>query len=153
MTSPATPTVVPVAPGHRPDWEQLYAGYAAFYKVAQTAEMRARVWDWLQDPDHEVEGLVALDGEGRAIGLAHFRPYSRPLMATTACFLDDLFVDPAARGSGAAQVLIGAVAAIARARGWSLLRWITAENNYRARAVYDRLAERTSWVTYDLKLG
>jgi hypothetical protein len=31
-----------------------------------------------------------------------------------------------------------------------VIRWITAENNYRARGVYDRLATRTNWVTYDL---
>ena len=53
---------------------------------------------------------------------------------------------------GAADALIQAVADIARERGWSLLRWITAENNYRARGVYDRLAQRTDWVTYDMKL-
>lgn len=145
-------TIVPPKAAHRPDWERLYAGYAAFYKVEQTPEMRARVWEWIHDPAHEVEGLVALDGSGRPIGLTHFRPYSRPLMAATACFLDDLFVDPAARGSGAAQALIRAVSETARARGWTLVRWITAEDNYRARAVYDRLAVRTNWVTYDLKL-
>ena len=27
----------------RPSWERLYAGYAAFYKVTQTPEMRARL--------------------------------------------------------------------------------------------------------------
>jgi hypothetical protein len=37
-------------------------------------------------------------------------------------------------------------------REWSVVRWITAEDNYRARAVYDRLAERTKWITYDIKL-
>jgi len=145
--------IVPLAEEHHAEWERLYAGYAAFYKVEQTAAMRATVWGWLRDPGHEVEGLVALDAAGQPIGITHFRPYSRPLMAVTACFLDDLFVDPEARGSGAAQALIGAVAEIAKARGWSLVRWITAENNYRARAVYDRLAVRTDWVTYDVKLG
>jgi hypothetical protein len=34
-----------------------------------------------------------------------------------------------------------------------VIRWITADDNYRARAVYDRVATRTKWVTYDLKLG
>ena len=29
--------VVPVAAAHRNDWETLYAGYAAFYRVEQTA--------------------------------------------------------------------------------------------------------------------
>lgn len=133
-------------------WATLYAGYAAFYGVTQTEEMRARVWSWLQDGGHPVQGLVAAEG-GRLIGLAHFRPFSRPLSATTGGFLDDLFVDPAARGSGAAAALIAAVKAEGQAQGWSVIRWITAEDNYRARALYDRVADRTKWVTYDIKLG
>ncbi len=145
--------ILPVAARHRADWERLYAGYAAFYKVTQTPEMRERVWGWIHDPAHEVEGLVAETAEGRAVGLAHFRPFARPLSATTGGFLDDLFVDPAMRGRRVADALIEAVAAQGRARGWSVIRWITADDNYRGRGVYDRLAKRTTWITYDLALG
>ena len=112
--------------------------------------MRARVWSWLHDPAHEVEGLVAVDADGRLVGLAHFRPFARPLSATVGGFLDDLFVDPAARGQGVAQLLIGAVARQGQQRGWSVLRWLTAEDNYRARAVYDQVATPTRWRVYDL---
>lgn len=133
------------------EWARLYAGYAAFYGVTQTDEMRARVWSWLQDARHPVQGLVAEEG-GRLIGLAHFRPFSRPLSATTGGFLDDLFVDPAARGSGAAAALIAGVKAEGQAQGWSVIRWITADDNYRARTLYDRVAERTNGVTYDIRL-
>ena len=135
----------------RPDWERLYAGYAAFYKVAQTPEMRATVWGWLHDPAQQSQGFVAED-QGRLIGLAHFRPFARPLSASTGGFLDDLFVDPAARGSGAADTLIAAIADHGRKQGWTVIRWITAEDNYRARSLYDRVAEKTKWATYDLKL-
>ncbi len=48
----------------RPDWERLYEGYAAFYKVTQTPEMRQTVWSWIMDPSKEVEGLAALDEAG-----------------------------------------------------------------------------------------
>ncbi len=145
--------IVPLAERHRADWERLYAGYAAFYKVAQTPEMRARVWGWLRDPAHELEGLIAEAEGGRAVGLAHFRAFARPSTATTGGFLDDLFVDPAFRGGRVADALISRVAEIGRERGWSVVRWITADDNYRARGVYDRLAQRTMWVTYDIKLG
>ena len=140
----------PVA-ADRPEWERLYAGYAAFYKVTQTPEMRATVWGWLHDPAHQTRGLVA-EEEGRLIGLAHFRPFARPLSASTGGFLDDLFVDPTARGSGAADALIAALADEGRKQGWTVIRWITAEDNYRARALYDRVAEKTKWATYDLRL-
>jgi GNAT superfamily N-acetyltransferase len=146
---------VPVAflkPEHRDAWDRLYAGYAAFYRVAQTPQMRESVWGWIRDPAHEVEGLAALGPDGEPIGLAHFRAFARPLSASTGGFLDDLFVDPAHRGSGAAEALIGAVRDEGRRRGWSVIRWITASDNSRARKVYDRLAAQTPWVTYDVKL-
>jgi GNAT superfamily N-acetyltransferase len=145
--------VVAVAAEHRAAWDRLYAGYAAFYRVEQTAAMRDTVWRWLLDPAHEVDGLVAVAPDGRIVGLAHFRPFARPLAPAVGGFLDDLFVEPAARGSGAASALIKAVARVGRERGWSVLRWITAEDNYRARAAYDRLATRTKWLTYEISLG
>lgn len=139
------------APGDRAAWGRLYAGYADFYKVSQTEAMRDTVWSWLMDAGHGTTGLVAVDGVG-LVGLAHFRAFARPLSASTGGFLDDLFVDPAARGSGAADALLAAVADHGRAQGWSVIRWNTAEDNYRARALYDRVANRTKWVTYDIPL-
>jgi len=145
--------IVPLEARHRADWERLYAGYAEFYRVTQTPEMRATVWGWIHDPAHEVKALVAEAPDGRAVGLAHYRPFARPRAAATGGFLDDLFVDPGFRGRRVADALIEAVAAIGRERGWSVIRWITADDNYRGRGVYDRLATRTMWITYEVKLG
>lgn len=145
-------TIIRPEQKHRAAWNQLYKGYADFYKVEQTAEMRDRVWSWLHDPAHTVKGFLAANIDGAPVGLAHYRPFARPLVASTGGFLDDLFVDPAQRGGGVADALIKAVADEGRRQGWTVIRWITAENNYRARAVYDRLAAKTVWTTYDLKL-
>ncbi|MGW0121227.1 N-acetyltransferase family protein [Streptomyces sp. NPDC003327] len=136
-----------------PQWHALYRGYAEFYEVEQTEEAAGRVWSWVNDPGHEVEALVAADADGRLVGLAHYRPFARPLSATVGCFLDDLFVDPASRGTGAADLLLAALRGIADERGWSVVRWITADDNYRARAKYDQVAKRTMWITYDMAPG
>lgn len=143
--------VRPVTIDDYAQWQGLYTAYAAFYQVDQTPDMRARVWSWLMDPAHEVNGLVAEQG-GSLIGLAHYRPYARPLSASTGGFLDDLFVANAARGMGAGRALIAALSDIGRAKGWSVLRWITADSNQTARALYDQVATQTPWVTYDIKL-
>jgi ribosomal protein S18 acetylase RimI-like enzyme len=140
-----------VEAGDREGWDRLYAGYAEFYGVAQTDGMRDRVWGWLHDPAHETMGFVA-ERDGALVGLAHVRPYARPLAASVGGFLDDLFVAPEARGSGAAEALIRAAAEHGRREGWTKLRWITAQDNARARKLYDRLAVATPWVTYDLDL-
>lgn len=144
-------TIRPITAADRSAWDILYQGYAAFYEVPQTDEMRDTVFGWLMDEGHEVNGLVAENADGTLIGLTHFRPFASPLRAITNCFLDDLFVSAAARGTGAAEGLINGVTEVAKAQGWGVVRWITADNNYRARGVYDRLATRTPWITYDIK--
>lgn len=134
-------------------WRALYAAYAAFYRVEQSDEQAERTWGWLLDPEHEVEGLVVVDQNGRVAGLAHVRPFARPLSATVGGFLDDLYVDEQARGTGAADALLQALQDLAVERGWSVVRWITADDNHRARGKYDQVAARTSWVTYDMPPG
>ena len=136
----------------RAEWERLYAGYADFYQVEQTAEMRARVWGWIHDHEHEVEAFVVEDDSGKLVGLTHFRPFASPLSARISGFLDDLYVAPEARGSGAARALIEAVADEGRRRNWRVIRWITAEDNARDWALYDKLATATAWKTYDITL-
>lgn len=150
----ATITIARPEQRHRAAWDDLYQGYARFYRVEQAPEMRDRVWGWIHDPSHEVECLLAVDqtagGGGTVVGLAHFREFARPLAASHGGYLDDLFVDPAVRGSGAGAALLMALADEARIRGWTVIRWITADDNYRARGLYDKVAQRTPWITYDL---
>ncbi|MCC7427245.1 MAG: GNAT family N-acetyltransferase [Alphaproteobacteria bacterium] len=143
----------PIETRHRADWEKLYAGYAEFYQVKQTAEMRLRVWNWLHDPGHEVEGLICETEHGHAVGILHFRRFARPLSASMGGFVDDVFVDAVHRGRGLGAAMIKAVGELGQRRGWSVIRWITAENNYRARAMYDEIAGKTHWLTYDMKPG
>jgi len=131
-------------------WRELYRGYAEFYKVTQTDEQAARVWSWLHDPAHEQRGLVVRDRDGEAVGLAHYRPFARPLRASTGGFLADQYVDPVHRGGGAVDELLTKLREVARSEGWDVIRWITADDNYRARSKYDQVATRTPWISYDM---
>lgn len=133
----------------RQDWQRLYDGYATFYKRTLTDEGAATVWRWLGDPGHEVEGVIALL-DGRAVGLAHYRRMPSPLRGADIGFLDDLYVAPEVRGRGVAQALFDHLRTVARERGWPVMRWLTADDNYRARALYDRVGVKTLWNTYEM---
>ena len=109
-----------------------------------------RVWQWLFDPDHDLQGFLVEDESGRVVGLAHVRPFPRPLHASVAGFLDDLFVEESARGTGAAQALLARLRSLGEERGWSTVRWITSESNLRARGAYDKVATALPLVTYDM---
>jgi len=143
-------SIVRPSQADKPHWRRLFEGYAAFYKREMTDAIAERVWSWIHDPDHALECLIAKTGDGRVVGLAHVRAFPRPSMGAVGGFLDDLFVDPAFRGQGVVDELMRALRELAAERGWVVIRWITAEDNYRARSVYDRVGRRTHWVTYDM---
>jgi GNAT superfamily N-acetyltransferase len=146
--STAPITIRAVAASDQPAWERLYRQYAAFYRVPMGDALLDATWAWLMQRQR-LEGIVAVQG-GALVGLAHFRSFPEPLLGKEAGFLDDLFVAPTHRGRGAGRMLIAAVSTIAHARSWPVLRWITAADNAAARHLYDRVAQATAWVTYDL---
>ena len=120
------------------EWRVLFDGYADFYSVAMNDEIADRVWHWLLDPTHVLEGLLTRESTGLAVGIAHVRACPRPLGGGDVGFLDDMFVLPEARGSGAADALFAALKDLADTRGWPSIRWITQHFNARGRAFYDR---------------
>jgi GNAT superfamily N-acetyltransferase len=134
----------------RDDWQRLYAGYGEFYENPLSDEKAERVFAGLLDESYESFGLVAVDAADRPIGLAHYREFARPLAGGRGLYLDDLFTSPDARGSGAASALLDSLKQMARDRGLGVVRWITAADNLAAQRVYDRVATKTAWVTYDL---
>lgn len=143
--------VRPIEPEDREAWAELFRGYRTFYEIEGRAEVVDRVWGWLQDPGHEVDAIVAVL-DGRVVGFAHHRSYSRPSEGETGLFLDDLFTAPDVRGRGVARALIERLTEIARARGAAKVRWMTAPDNHTAQRLYDDVAARTDWLTYDLIL-
>ena len=87
------------------------------------------------------------------MGLAHYRRFARPSTGSVGIFLDDLFTSPHARGSGVGRALLRELSSVAEQEGNSVVRWITAEGNTRARRLYDSTSTSTKWVTYDLAPG
>ena len=142
--------VRPVVASDRDDWARLFVAYGIFYETEFSDEVVSGVWAWLMDAGHSTDALVAVSPSGAVVGFAIYRPVADTFTAASGWFLDDLYVDPSARGTGAATALIAAIRAIAHEAGGGTLRWITAADNVRAQSVYDKVAVRQSWVTYEI---
>ena len=137
-------------PRDEPAWRELFTAYGTFYETDFSADTLDRVWALLQK-DELIHALVA-EQEGVVVGIAHYRYHPDTFSGGWDWFLDDLFVAPEARGSGSATALIEAINELARAKGDAgTLRWITAADNERAQRVYDRVATRATWVTYEMR--
>ena len=134
----------------RDQWGKLYRGYADFYKVEMNNQILKTVWGWLHDKSHEVSGIVYEVDEG-IVALAHYRRMPRPLKGNDIGFLDDLYVDPEYRGKKIGEKILNELKEISKSKGWNLVRWITHDDNLRAKSLYDRVSEKTNWDVYELK--
>jgi GNAT superfamily N-acetyltransferase len=134
------------------DLMPLLRGYCDFYEVAPDDEaLLALARTLITDPDREGVQLIARGGDNEAVGFATVYWSWSTLIAARIGVMNDLFVTPAARGTGAAELLIDACAAECRRHGAEKLTWQTARDNARAQKVYDRLgAARDDWVDYSL---
>lgn len=133
-------------------WRELFRAYGVFYETDFTEEVLDRVWAIVQR-DELVHALVS-EVDDVVVGFAHYRYHPDTFSGGWDWFLDDLYVSPDARGSGSATALIEKLGELARERGQpGTLRWITAADNVRAQRVYDRVATKATWVTYEIQLG
>jgi GNAT superfamily N-acetyltransferase len=123
-------------------------------------------YERLQDQLHATEELLhrALFSERPAaeallaergpdpVGYALFYPTFSTFLAIQGVWLEDLFVRPAHRKSGAGRALLAAVAARARDRGAERLEWSALDWNELALGFYRGLgAQRMDeWVTHRL---
>jgi GNAT superfamily N-acetyltransferase len=146
-------TVIDIGPLHPADrgaWEVLARGYKTFYRTTVDDDGYEQTWQRLQ-AGPELHALGArLDG--KLVGITHYL-FHAVVWGPEACYLQDLFVDEAARGQGAARALIEAVAQATRDQGAARLYWTTMQDNDRARALYDKVARFNGFIRYDYPLA
>jgi GNAT superfamily N-acetyltransferase len=144
-----TATVRPIEARDETVWRELFLAYGVFYETEFTRPQMDAVWGWLMDPNHPTKAWVA-EVNGGVVGFGHMRTHWDTFTGGPAWYLDDLFTDPAARGHGVATAIIAALRAHADAHGGGTISWITADDNVTAQSVYDKIAARQTWVTYEL---
>jgi GNAT superfamily N-acetyltransferase len=114
-------------------------------------EVRIEAADVLRDgfgPQPRFECLLA-EIDGTAVGFALYLHDYSTFSGRAGLYLEDLFVDEAARGRGVGRKLLARLAALAQARGCTSLSLMVLDWNP-ARAFYRRLgfAEAGGWLPY-----
>jgi GNAT superfamily N-acetyltransferase len=143
-------TVRPLAPADEAQWRHLWDGYLAFYRQHLSPEVTDTTWTRLLDPAvSDMIGRVA-ECDGRVVGILNAVIHANTWSAAPVCYLEDLFVDVDSRGRGLGAALIEALAEEGRRAPWRRIYWRTAADNATAQRLYDRLARRSGWVTYEL---
>ena len=131
------------------EWRPLFEVYADFYKVKINDDIIDNVWSWLHDSKHELKALV-IEKNQQVVAFAHYRKMPSALRGKDIGFLDDLYVHPESRGQKLLELLIYELQKISKENNWNLVRWITRDDNEKAKNVYDKIANKTNWDVYEL---
>jgi len=132
----------------------LMRGYCDFYEANPSdAGLEEMARALIATEDDQGMLLVADEG-GEAVGFAAVGWKWSSLRGARIAVLEDLFVAPESRGHGAADALIETVAERARTHGAPVVTWLTAPDNHRAQAVYNRVGGTAgTFLEYELELG
>ena len=134
--------VRPARIGDVPDILRLIRALATYEREPDAVRAtEASLEATLFGADPQVHGHVA-EGEGGVVGIAiWFMNYST-WTGRPGLYLEDLFVDPRARGSGAGRTLFRALAREALARGCARIDWAVLDWNEPAMAFYRAIGGR-----------
>ena len=137
------PRIRPVTPADVPRVHEMLRGLAEYEKLTDiltgTPEMLREA---LFGAGPRLEGLVA-EKDGALVGYALYHFTWSSFRTNQRMWLEDLFVQETARGTGAGEALMRAFAADALARGCHRVDWHVLEWNP-ARGFYERLGARRS---------
>ena len=134
---------------HYEAWIELYHKYAEYYQVDVPKDNFDLAWKWLTTENYPFWGILA-NVDSKTVGFAHFRSLPSPLDSCEVGFLDDLFVLQEYRGKKIGYSLIEKVHQIGKSKNWPYINWITKDDNYTARTLYDKISTKTDWNFYEL---
>ena len=138
----------PVQQQDRSHWEDLFNQYAEFYKTSVPAGGHDNVWQWIFDQDNDFWCDVLVDADDHPFGFTQYQLMHRSLGGSMVCYLSDLYVVPAQRGTGAGRALIDHVIQFARDNNIVNVRWLTQDFNYAGRRLYDTYSPKSDFILY-----
>ena len=151
MSAPPGLRIAEVRAADRAAWEPLWRGYQAFYRVDILPQVSEQSWARMLDAREPVRAALAWQAD-EAVGLVHFIRHRSTWTAGDYCYLQDLFVAPAARRGGVGRRLIEYVVEQAEQAGCERVYWLTHESNAEAMRLYDQVAQRSGFLQYRRKL-
>lgn len=147
------PMIRPLRPEDEAEWRRLWTGYLAFYQTSLPEPVYLSTFTRLLGDDPQDFSALVAEVDGRLLGLTHYLFHRHAWKVENVCYLQDLHVDPEARGTGLGRSLIEAVYARADAAGSPAVYWLTQDFNTTARQLYDRVAKVTPFIRYIRPLG
>lgn len=149
-----TVTVREATPEDLPDILRLVHALAVYEKEPDAVEATEADFAAVMFPSDghpNTFGLIA-EADGQVIGIAIWFHTFSTWTGKNGIWLEDLFVSPEHRGSGAGKALLGRLAQICQERGYTRLEWCVLKWNTPSIGFYESLGAKAQdeWETYRL---
>jgi len=148
------PTVRPIVETDRAAFLEMWDDFVALAPSEPgNREMGELNWSRMMDAASGLRGIVGVDGNDEPVGFTLFLTFPFTWSRGDACYLQDIYVRPQARGKGLAQAMISQLRELGEAAGWFKIFWMTQSDNFDAQRVYDKVAKRMDYLRYDLNVS
>lgn len=129
-------------------WRSLWNAYLEFYESAVSEQIYELTFCRLLDSQRPQQFALVAEHDGQLVGLVHCVFHAHNWREDDVCYLQDLYVEPSARGTGVGHALIEAVYKVADENGSPSVYWMTQSFNENARRLYDRIGRLTDFIKY-----
>lgn len=152
MTSPSA--IRPAVPEDLPDVLRLVRELASYEKEPDAAVATLDDFAAVLFPDHGHPSTFCHLAvvEGTVVGIAAWFLTFSTWTGQHGIWLEDLYVEPAHRGSGLGKGLLAALAGVAVANGWTRVEWWVLNWNTPSIGFYESLGAvaQNEWTTFRL---
>jgi GNAT superfamily N-acetyltransferase len=133
-------------------WHALWRGYCAALDGAVSDKVTEGVWQRILASNEPVWCLLACRAGNEPVGFANYVLHPHTWSLQPVCYLEDLFVAPEARSSGAGRALIEGIVALGRRHGWRRVYCTRMKTTTALGRCMIGSPPRTDYVRYDIDL-
>jgi GNAT superfamily N-acetyltransferase len=133
------------------DYAQWLPLWHANMEHSVSDEVTTETWRRICDPEFPIGGLAArLNQDDPLCGICHFILHPTTGNIKPVCYMQDLYIDPAARRKGVAKALVNQLALIGKTEGWARIYWLAEAGNEAAQQLYKSLGLKLDFTLHVL---
>lgn len=110
------------------------------------------LWQKIQSGTSNIHGYILIDKNKSdfVVGFFNYILHEDTWSESLSCYVEDAFIKPDYRRTGAMFSIFENLSRRFSQNDWYRIHWMTERDNKNAQNFYDRIADRTSWIRYEL---
>jgi GNAT superfamily N-acetyltransferase len=134
---------------HFHEWIKMWDDYSSNRPADSVLKC---LWQKIQSGTGNIRGYIVIDKNksNAVVGFFNYILHEDTWSESLSCYVEDAFIKPDYRRTGAMFSIFETVLKLSNENGWYKTYWMTEQDNINAQKFYNRIANKTSWIRYEL---